>query len=131
MDRRKRESSHGGRTQRQLKVGEEIRHLLSDILLRGSFYEPELEGVSVTVSEVAISPDLSNASVYILPLGGGDGPGVVEALGRIAPAIQGQLAQRLTTRRTPRLKFHIDSSFDNARRIDSLIDGNNAGRGAE
>ena len=131
MDRRSKETKHGGRSQRQLKVGEEIRHLLSDILLRGSFFEPELEGVSVTVSEVTISPDFSNANVYIVPLGGGDGAGIIEALGRIGPNIQRQLARQLTTRRTPKLKFRIDDSFDNASRIAGLIDGNNARERAE
>ena len=131
MDRRSKESRTGGRSQRQLRVGEEIRHLISDILLRGSFHEPELEGVPGTVSEVAVSPDLGNASVYIVPLGGGDGAGMLEALGRIGPNIQRQLARQLATRRTPRLSFHIDNSFDNAARIAGLIDGGGAGERAE
>ena len=123
MGRRRKESRNGDRTQRQLKVGEEIRHLLSAILLRGTFYEPELEGVSVTISEVSVSADFSNANVYIVPLGGGDGAGVVAALGRIAANLQHQLAQQLTIRRTPRLKFRIDTGFENASRIASIIDG--------
>jgi ribosome-binding factor A len=60
------------KSQRQLKVGEEIRHIISDILLKGSFYEPALDGVAVTISEVSISPDFSNARVYCMPLGGVD-----------------------------------------------------------
>ena len=121
MARRQKESRNGGRSQRQLRVGEEIRHLLSAILVRGTYHEPGLEGVSVTISEVTVSPDFSQASVYIVPLGGGDNDGVIEALGRIAGNLQGQLARQLTLRRTPRLKFRVDSSFDNASRIDSLI----------
>lgn len=131
MGRRKRESINGNRSQRQLKVGEEIRHLLSTILLRGTFHEPELEEASVTISEVKVSPDFSNASVYVVPLGGGDNAALVAALGRVAANLQNQLARQLTTRRTPRLKFHIDTSFDNASRIDSLLAGHGAGRRAE
>ena len=131
MGRRSRESTKGERSQRQLKVGEEIRHLLSDILLRGTFHEPELEGVAVTISEVTVSADFSNASVYVVPLGGGDSEGVAAALGRIAPNLQSQLARQLTIRRTPKLRFHFDNSFDNASRIASLIEAGNSREGAE
>ena len=130
MGRQRKESKNGERSQRQLRVGEEIRHLLSTILLRGSFHEPELEDVPVTISEVSVSPDFSNASVYIVPLGGGNAD-VIEALGRITANLQHQLSQQLTIRRTPRLKFHIDTSFDNASRINSLIDATSAKGEAE
>lgn len=124
MERRRKDTRGGEKSQRQLKVGEEIRHILSTILLRETFYEPELEGVSVTVSEVSISPDFSNARVYIVPLGGGESGGVLAALNRIAPSLQHQLARQLTTRRTPRLKFVLDSSFDTASRLATLIHSN-------
>ena len=124
MDRRRRDSVSSDKTQRQLKVGEEIRHLISAILLRGSFHDPDLDGVSITVSEVSISPDFSNARVYVMPLGGGDVATVLEALGRVSHEIQHELARQLTTRRTPRLKFVVDNSFDNASRLGALINSN-------
>jgi len=124
-DRKSRSDRQGGdKSQRQLKVGEEIRHLVSDILLRHPFYEPELDGVSVTVSEVSISPDFANARVYVMPLGGIDPDGVIEALGRIAKTVQHELSRRLTIRRTPKLRFILDSSFDTASRINALIGEN-------
>jgi ribosome-binding factor A len=124
-DRKSRNDRKGGdKSQRQLKVGEEIRHVISDILLRHPFYEPELEGVSVTVSEVSISPDFANARVYVMPLGGVDPDGVLEALGRISKTIQHELSRRLTIRRTPKLRFQLDSSFDTASRISALIGEN-------
>ena len=126
MDRRRRDSVSSDKTQRQLKVGEEIRHLISAILLRGSFHDPDLDGVSITVSEVSISPDFSNARVYVMPLGGGDMTTVLDALGRVSHEIQHELARQLTIRRTPRLKFVIDSSFDNASRLGALINSNAA-----
>ena len=124
MDRRRRDSVSSDKSQRQLKVGEEIRHLISASLLRGSFHDPDLDGVSITVSEVSISPDFSNARVYVMPLGGGDIATVLDALGRVSHEIQHDLARQLTIRRTPRLKFVIDSSFDNASRLGALINSN-------
>ena len=93
------DSVSGDKSQRQLKVGEEIRHLISAILLRGSFHDPDLDGVSITVSEVSISPDFSNARVYVMPLGGGDITTVLDALGRVSHEIQHELARQLTIRR--------------------------------
>jgi ribosome-binding factor A len=112
------------KSQRQLKVGEEIRHIISDILLKGSFYEPALDGVAVTISEVSISPDFSNAWVYCMPLGGVDHDNVISGLNAIAQQIKHELSQRLTIRRTPRLKFVLDESFDIASRVTDLIHAN-------
>lgn len=123
---RKGERSSSEKSQRQLKVGEEIRHLIADILLKGSFYEPSLDGVAVTISEVSISPDFSNARVYCLPLGGMDYDNVLAGLNAISKQIQHELSQRLTIRRTPRLKFLLDESFDVAGRVSSLIQTNQA-----
>ena len=121
---RKGDKTSSEKSQRQLKVGEEIRHLIADILLRGSFYEPSLEGVTVTISEVSISPDFSNARVYCLPLGGIDHDNVLAGLNAISKQIQHELAQKMTIRRTPRLKFVLDESFDIAGRVSSLIQAN-------
>ena len=108
-------------SQRQLRVGEEIRHMLSQALMRGDVYVPELEGISVTVSEVSVSPDLSNARVYVTPLGGVDMAEVVAILNIIAPDLQTYVAQKVHLRRMPRLKFVADHSFENAQKMSSLI----------
>jgi ribosome-binding factor A len=121
---RKGDKTSSEKSQRQLKVGEEIRHLIADILLKGTFYEPALEGVAVTISEVSISPDFSNARVYCLPLGGIDHSNVIIGLNTISKQIQHELSQRLTIRRTPRLKFILDESFDVAGRVSNLIQTN-------
>ena len=108
-------------SQRQLRVGEEIRHMLSHALMRGDIYVPELEGVSVTVSEVSVSPDLSNARAYVTPLGGTDMAEVVAILNVIAPDLQTYIAQKVHLRRMPRLKFVADHSFENAQKMSALI----------
>lgn len=108
-------------SQRQLRVGEEIRHLLSAALMRGDIYVPELDGVSVTVSEVSVSPDMSNARAYVTPLGGADMDEVVGLLNMIAPMLQTYIAQKVHLRRMPRIKFMADHSFDNAQKMSSLI----------
>ena len=128
---RKSDRTSSEKSQRQLKVGEEIRHLIADILLRGSFYEPALEGVTITVSEVSISPDFSNARVYCLPLGGIDYDNVLAGLNAISKQIQHELSKRLTIRRTPRLKFLLDESFDIAGRVSTLIQSNLAEQGPD
>ncbi|MGC6529832.1 MAG: 30S ribosome-binding factor RbfA [Candidatus Puniceispirillaceae bacterium] len=108
-------------SQRQLRVGEEIRHLLSQALMRGDIYVPELEGVSVTVSEVSVSPDMSNARAYVTPLGGVDMEEIVAILNVIAPDLQTWIAKKVHLRRMPRLKFMADNSFDNAQKMSKLI----------
>jgi ribosome-binding factor A len=108
-------------SQRQLRVGEEVRHHISTALLRGDVYVPELDGISVTVSEVSVSPDLSNARAYVTPLGGADMDEVVAILNVIAPDLQTYVAQKVHLRRMPRLKFMADHSFDNAEKMSSLI----------
>ena len=79
-------------SQRQLRVGETLRHALSEILIRDSFFDPDLEGVSITISEISVSPDLSNARVYTIPLGGENSDTVLPALNRLAPIIQREVA---------------------------------------
>jgi len=108
-------------SQRQLRVGEEVRHHLSTALLRGDVYVPELEGISVTVSEVSVSPDMSNARAYVTPLGGADIDEVVAILNVIAPDLQTYVAQKVHLRRMPRVKFFADHSFENAQKMSSLI----------
>ena len=108
-------------SQRQLRVGETLRHALSEILVRDNFFEPDLEGVSITISEISVSPDLSNARVYTIPLGGEHSETVLPALNRLAPIIQRDVAARVHLRRVPRLKFLLDDSFENAARLNVVF----------
>ena len=108
-------------SQRQLRVGETLPHALSEILVRDSFFDPDLEGVSITISEISVSPDLSNARVYTMPLGGEHSETVLPALNRLAPVIQSLVAKKVHLRRTPRLRFLLDDSFENAARMNQLF----------
>ena len=107
--------------QRQLRVGEELRHFLSQIMLRGELNDPDLNGLSITVSEVRMSPDLNNATVFVIELGGGQSDRIIKALGRASPFLRHQIARRARLRRVPKLNFERDISFDNAERIGSLL----------
>lgn len=107
--------------QRQLRVGEEIRHALSSIFMRGELHEPALRDVSITVSEVRVSPDLKNATAYIMPLGGANREAVMEALAELAPSLRGLVGSKLHLKFTPRLGFRLDNSFDEAHRIHALL----------
>lgn len=106
---------------RPLRVGEEIRHVLSDLLRRGETGAPELDGVSVTISEVRVSPDLKNATVFFMPLGGINQEEVRESLIRQAPYLRTLVGHRMSLRYVPRLHFTLDKSFENASRIDELL----------
>ena len=108
-------------SQRQLRVGEEIRHAMSAILARGDLRDPALQDVSLTVSEVRASPDLKNATCFVIPLGGGDASEIVAALKRAGPFLRGQLGREVRLRYVPRLSFQADRSFDEASRIDSVL----------
>ena len=108
-------------SQRQLRVGEMLRHALSEILRRDNFFDPDLDGVSVTISELSVSPDLSNARVYVMPLGGENSDTVLPALNRLAPVLQREVAPRDHLRRVPRLKFILDDSFENAARLNVVF----------
>ena len=107
-------------TQRQLRVGEEIRHALSDIMLRAAFRDPELAGRVITVTEVRISPDLRNATAFVLPLEGEAAP-MVAALNRAGAYLRGQLARPVTLKYLPSLQFVHDERFDEATRIDRIM----------
>ena len=111
------------RTQRQLRVGEEIRHRLSEILSRQDVRDPELLNRSITVTEVRISPDMKQALVYARPLGAGPDAcsRVLAALNRSAGFLRGRLGRELTIRHTPELQFMLDESFDTAEAMDKLL----------
>ena len=117
----RRQSFASGPSQRQLRVGESLRHALSEILTREDFFDPDLANVSITISEISVSPDLTNARVYTMPLGGVNIENVLPALNRLAPVIQSLVAKKVHLRRTPRLRFLIDGSFENASRLNQLF----------
>ena len=110
-----------GPSQRQLRVAELLRHALSEILMREDFFDPDLANVSITISEISISPDLTIARVYTMPLGGLQVETVLPALNRLAPLIQSLVAKKVHLRRVPRLRFLLDDSFENAARMNALF----------
>ena len=110
-----------GPSQRQLRVGEELRHLIAALLLRQETHIPELDVVSITVSEVSVSPDFSNASVYVMTLGGEMLDVVLPALNLAAPQIGHAIAGKVHLRRMPKLKFFPDTSYENAAKISRVF----------
>ncbi len=110
-----------GPSQRQLRVGELVRHALADILQRGEVHDPELEGVVVTVPEVRMSPDLRLATVYVMPLGGTGGAAIVAACDRNRKYLRGEVAHRVNLRYAPVLRFRLDTSFAEGERVDALL----------
>ena len=108
-------------SQRQLRVGEEIRHVLAELLARGHFRDPDLQEVTITVTEVRISPDLKNATAFVTPLGGGGMETPVAALNRAAAFLRHELGRQLRLRVMPHLSLQPDRSFDEASRIDSVL----------
>ncbi len=117
----RRRDQSSGPSQRQLRVGETLRHVLSEILMRQDFFDPDLANVSVTISEILVSPDLRNARVYTMPLGGINVDVILPALNRLAPVIQSLVAKKMHLRRTPRLRFFLDNSFENAAKMNQLL----------
>ena len=102
----------GGPSQRQLRVGELIRRTLSEVLARGDIHDPDLTSVSITVGEVRTTPDLKQATVYVLPLGGRDAETVLAALRRNKSEIRRTVAKGLTLKFAPELRFALDDTFD-------------------
>jgi ribosome-binding factor A len=110
-----------GGSQRQLRVGETVRHAIADILAHGSVHDPDLEGHIVTVPEVRMSPDLKLATVYVMPLGGKDTEIVLAALARNKKFLRGEVAHRVNLKFAPDLRFRVDDRFDEAERIEKLL----------
>lgn len=110
-----------GPSQRQLRVGEALRHALVEVLARGHLRDPDLQGVSITVSEVRASPDLRHATAFVAPLGGGDIDALVKALKRASSYLRGEVARLVNLRYAPELDFAADRSFEHASRIDSAL----------
>ena len=110
-----------GPSQRQLRVGEALRHALADILFRNEIRDPDLDGVSVTITQVKPSPDMRYATVYCEPLGGGNAREVIAALNRHKGFLRGEMGHRIAMKFTPDLRFVEDQSFAEAQKIETIL----------
>ena len=108
-------------SQRQLRVGETLRHTLAEIIERETFRDPDLLGITLTVTQVDSSPDLKHATVYVMRLGGGDMTTVLSGLGRVKSFLRRELGKRIRLRHVPELHFASDTTFDEAQHIDTLL----------
>lgn len=110
-----------GPSQRQLQVGESIRRVLSDVLMRGDVHDPELSRHSITVSEVRTSPDLRHATAFVLPLGGKDADDALAALKANARELRHLVTRSMTLKYSPELHFVLDESFDRMDAANALL----------
>ena len=113
--------SQEGRSVRLLRVGEQVRHALSEILMRGDVHDETLASHSVSVTEVRMSPDLRHATVFVKPLLGADEAEVIQALKRNVRYLRGEVSKRVNTKYAAQLKFLPDESFDEGSHIDQLL----------
>lgn len=109
-------------SQRQLRVSELIRHALSEVLVRGDLRDPSLDGVIITIPEIRMSPDLKLAEILVMPLGGANQDKILAALANNRKRLRGLLAKRINLKYMPDLRFHLDGRFDEAGKIDALLD---------
>jgi ribosome-binding factor A len=115
-------SAGKGPSQRQLRVGEQVRHALSELLQRGEVRDDVIEMTVISVSEVRMSPDLKIATAFVSPLGAKDGAAVIEALNRNARFIRGRMSPALRQMKyMPEFRFKLDTSYDNFAKIDELL----------
>ena len=121
MPRHHSKGSAPGGSQRQLRVGELVRHAIADILAQGIVHDADLEGHIITVPEVRMSPDLKLATIYVMPLGGRDTEIVLTALERNKKFLRGEIAHRVNLKFAPEVRFHADERFDEAERIEKLL----------
>ena len=119
---RKKTSSAKAPTQRMLRIGELIRHRIAELLVRGDIHDDIIASHSITIPEVRISHDMKLATIYVMPLGGDDMKPVIDALERNKKYIRAQVAQTLNLRYAPDLRFREDQTFEEATRIDRLLD---------
>ena len=113
--------AQAGPSQRQLRVGEALRHALAEVLNRNEIRDPDLDGVSVTITQVKPSPDMRYATVYCEPLGGENAKAVVNALNRHKGFLRGEMGHRITMKFTPELRFVEDESFAEAQKIEDIL----------
>ena len=118
---KRRDNSPPGPSQRQLRVGELIRHGLAEMLSRGDIHDPVIEAHMITIPEVAMTPDLRLATVYVMPLGGRDAELVIEALERNKKFLRGEVARRINLKFAPDIRFRFDERFDEAERIEKIL----------
>ncbi|HEV2189486.1 MAG TPA: 30S ribosome-binding factor RbfA [Stellaceae bacterium] len=121
MPRREHAERRAEPSQRQLRVGEELRHALAQLLRPGELRDPALYDANVTVTEVQVSPDLRNATAFVMPLGGTNAADIIAALRRSAPFLKGRVARSVQLRLVPNLSFALDSAFDSAERIAAVL----------
>jgi ribosome-binding factor A len=121
MPRHHRRDHPVGASQRQLRVGELVRHALAEMLIRGDVHDPDLEGRMITVPEVRMSADLRLATIYIMPLGGRDADKVLAALERNKRYLRGEIAHHVNLKFAPEIRFLLDERFDEAERIEKLL----------
>jgi ribosome-binding factor A len=119
--RRSAEKDNRGHSQRQLRVGEEVRHLLAELLERGDMRDPELRDARITVTSVDVSPDLRNATAFIMPLGGQDKERLLAAMKRAAPWFRARVGEKAGLRSAPDIRFQLDTTFDEADKIGALL----------
>jgi ribosome-binding factor A len=121
MPRHQHQSRDKGPSQRQLRVGEMLRHALSQVLIRGDIRDPDLEGVSVTITQVKPSGDMRHATVFCEPLGGKNADKIIKALNRHKAFIRGEMGHMIELKFTPDLRFVEDDSFAEAEKIENLL----------
>jgi ribosome-binding factor A len=112
---------HPGASQRQLRVGELIRHALAEMFSRGEVHDPVIERHMITIPEVRMTADLKLATIYVMPLGGRDAQAVVAALERNKRYLRGEIARHVNLKFAPEIRFRIDERFDEAERIEKLL----------
>lgn len=108
-------------SQRQLRVGELVRHAFADLLARGAIHDPVIQAHVITVPEVRMAADLRLATIYVMPLGGRDADAVLAALDRNKRFLRGEIARRINLKFAPEVRFRIDERFDEAERIEKLL----------
>jgi ribosome-binding factor A len=123
MTRKKshRDNSTPGGSQRQLRVGELVRHAMADMLTRGDVHDPVIEGHLITVPEVRMTADLRLATIYIMPLAGRDAEQVLAAFERHKKFLRTEIAHRVNLKFAPDIRFRVDERFAEAERIDKLL----------
>jgi ribosome-binding factor A len=116
-----RDNAPGGGSQRQLRVGELVRHAIADMLARGDVHDPVIEGHLITVPEVRMTADLRLATIYIMPLAGRDADDVLAAFERHKKYLRAEIAHRINLKFAPDIRFRVDERFAEAERIDRLL----------
>ena len=115
------DTAQNGPSQRQLRVGEMLRHALADVLRENDIRDPDLDGVSVTITQIKPSPDMRYATVYCEPLGGENAKAIVAALNRHKGFLRGEMGHRIAIKFTPELRFVEDESFAEAQKIETIL----------